>query len=123
SEIEDQVRKWQADGVAASTMRHRLSALSKLYRELDGKRGFNPVSTVERPVEPRPGPNAVPVEQVVRVFDSLAARVERNGRGGKTLARTRVIAATGMRHSQVMRLQPHDVWLDQDPPVVMVNLP
>jgi integrase/recombinase XerD len=94
-----------------------------LYKELDGRRAYNPVATVERPTEPKPGPNALPLEQVVRVFDALADRVEQNNRGRKTLARIKLIAETGMRHSQVMRLQPHDIWLDHDPPVVFVNQP
>jgi site-specific recombinase XerD len=114
-EIEEQVRQWQSKRVAASTIRHRLSALSQLYKELDGKRAYNPVATVERPVEPKAGPNALPLEQVVKVFDALTKRVEQNNRGWKTLARIRVIAETGMRHSQVMRLQLHDMWLDHQP--------
>jgi len=122
-EIEEQVREWQGKDVAASTIRHRLSALSQLYKELDGKRAYNPVATVERPVEPKAGPNALPLEQVVKVFNALTKRVEKNNRGWKTLARIRVIAQTGMRHSQVMRLQLNDMWLDQNPPVVLVNQP
>jgi len=122
-EIEQQIREWQRKSVAASTIRHRLSALSKLYKELDGRQAYNPVSTVKRPTEPRPGPNAVPIEHVVKVFDALEARVHRNGRGWKTLARLRVMAETGMRHSQVMRLQPTDLWLDSEPPLVAVNAP
>jgi integrase len=39
----------------------------------------------------------------------------------QTLAR--VIAETGMRHSQVMRLTLPDIWLDHQPPVVFVNRP
>lgn len=122
-EIENQVREWQRSRVAASTIRHRLSALSTLFKELDGKRAFNPVATVERPTEPRPAAGAVSLESVVKVFDALARRTKQNNRGWKTLARLQVIAATGMRHSQVMRLEPHDIWLDNDPPVVVVNRP
>jgi integrase len=122
-EIERQVREWQGQRVAASTIRHRLSALSMLYKELDGRRAYNPVATVERPTEPKPGPNALPLEQVVRVFDALADRVEQNNHGWKTLARIKLIAETGMRHSQVTRLQPNDIWLDHDPLVVFVNQP
>lgn len=122
-EVEQQVRAWQGKGVAGSTIRHRLSALSKMYKELDGKRAYNPVSSVERPPEPKPGANALPVEQVIKVFDALAARVEKSNRGWKTLVRLQTIAETGMRHSQVMRLQPHDIWLDHQPPIVAVNSP
>jgi len=48
--------------------------------------------------------------------------VEKNNRGWQTLARLRVIAETGMRHSQVMRLTPNDLWLDNHPPLVNVNV-
>jgi integrase len=61
------------------------------------------------------------MESVVRVVDAFAKRVAENNRGWKTLARTRVIAATGMRHSQVMRLKREDIWLDHEPPVVVIN--
>lgn len=120
-EIEDQVRTWQREGVAASTIRHRLSALSMLYKVLDGKNAYNPVSTVKRPVEPKPGINAVPLEMVVKVSKALAERVAQNNRGWKTLARIRVLAETGMRHSQVMRLTPMDLRLEDEQPVVLVN--
>lgn len=122
-EIEQQIRAWQGKGVAASTIRHRLSALSKLFKELDGKRAHNPVTAVDRPAEPRPGANALPLEQVIKVFDAMTERVAKNNRGWPTLARLRVIAETGMRHSQVMRLQRHDIWLDHQPPLVAVNTP
>ena len=82
---------------------------------------YNPVTTVERPAEPKPGANAVPLERVFKVFDAMAERVARNNHGWQTLARLRVIAETGMRHSQVMRLTANDLWLDSIPPLVCVN--
>ena len=121
ADVEQQVQAWRKDGTAASTIRHRLSALSQLYKVLDGKRARNPVATVERPVEPKPGANALPLEVLLKVFAALAARIEQNNRGWKTLARAKVIAFTGMRHSQVMRLTPNDLWLDSTPPLVSVN--
>src|SRR5688572_19798362 len=42
--IQAQVRKWQGEGVAASTIRHRLSALSKMFTELDPEGARNPVA-------------------------------------------------------------------------------
>ena len=122
-ELEEQVREWRQAGIAASTIRHRLSALSSLYRELDGRRAYNPVADVERPSEPRPSTNAVPLEDLITVLAALAARVAKHNRGWKTLARCKVIALTGMRHSQVGRLMREDIWLDQDPPLVIVNKP
>ena len=41
-------------------------------------------------------------------------------RGWRTLARLKVIALTGMRHSQVMRLEPDHLYLDHHPPYVVV---
>jgi len=35
-QIEHQVRVWQSEGVAASTIRHRLSALSMVYKDSTG---------------------------------------------------------------------------------------
>ena len=117
------MREWRQAGIAASTIRHRLSALSSVYRELDGRQAYNPVAGVERPVEPRPSANAASLEDVVRVLAALEARATKQNRGWKTLARTRVIALTGMRHSQVGRLTREDIWLDHDPPLVIVNRP
>ena len=97
--------------------------MSSLYRELDGKRAYNPAAGVERPTEPRPSPNAAPLEDVVKVLAALEARAKKQNRGWKTLARCRVIALTGMRHSQVGRLKREDIWLDYDPPLAIVNRP
>ena len=103
---------WKGDAVAASTIRHRLTALSKLYERLDGKDGVNPVKGVERPREPEPQPDARPVEMIQRVLDALWYRTAMNNRGWKTLARALVLAHTGMRASQLKRL---DVDIDIRP--------
>lgn len=122
-DVKQQVRVWQAENVAASTIRHRLSALSMLYKDLDFDNLRNPVAGLKRPKEPDPAAGSVQLEHVVKVFDALSDRVKKNGKGWKTLARLSVIAQTGMRHSQVMRLQPTDIHLDEAPPVVYVGQP
>lgn len=58
-EVKEQMKDWLAAGVAASTIRHRLTALSSLYVELDGDEAFNPVRGVRRPKEPEPQPDFV----------------------------------------------------------------
>lgn len=108
-------REWQQTGLAASTIRNRLSALSSLYRGLDGARAYNPVAGVDRPTLPRPSPDSAPLENVVQVLAALETRSQRHNRGWKTLARCKVIALTGMRHSQVGRLKREDIWLENDP--------
>ena len=80
--------EWEQGGVAASTIRHRLTALSRLYERLDGTDGDNnPVKGVERPREPEPQPDARPVQMIERVLDALWYRTAMNTRGWKTLAR------------------------------------
>src|SRR5713101_626888 len=84
-EVEQQVKTWERGGVAASTIRHRLTALSKLYEELDGEDGSNPVKGVKRPTEPDPQPDARPVAMIEAVLDELWFRTAMNNRGWKTL--------------------------------------
>ena len=67
--------------------------------------GENPVKGVERPREPEPQPDARPVEMIERVLDALWYRTAMNNRGWKTLARALVLAHTGMRASQLKRLE------------------
>jgi integrase len=103
-EVSQQVKDWLATNVAASTIRKRITALATLYDELDGEGINNPARGVKRPKEPDPMPNAVPPQVIDAALGALAARVERHNKGWKTLARARVLAYTGMRPSQMMRL-------------------
>jgi site-specific recombinase XerD len=124
SEIQQQVKAWERDGIAASSIRHRLTALSKLYEELDSEDGNNPVKGVKRPSEPEPRPDARPVEMIEKVLDELWHRVAMNNRGWITLARALVLTHTGMRPSQVMRLDVDiDIvpYLGGDVPFVQVS--
>jgi integrase len=123
-EVQQQVKTWERDGVAASTVRHRMTALSKLYEELDGEDGSNPVKGVKRPSEPEPQPDGRPVVMIEKVLDALWFRTAMNHRGWKTLARALVLAHTGMRPSQVKRLDPDlDIrpYLDGAVPFVLVS--
>lgn len=105
-DVRQRIKHWQRDGVAASTIRHRLTALSMLYQELDGEDGYNPVKGVKRPPEPEPQPDSRPVEMIDTVLVEMFYRTAMNNRGWKTLARAQVLAHTGMRPSQVKRLDP-----------------
>ena len=95
-EVRQQVIDWQAGGVAASTVRHRLTALSQLYETLDGEDTHNPVRGLRRPREPKATPDGRSLQTVQAVLAALQARTEKNNRGWKTLARAMVIALTGM---------------------------
>ena len=104
-EVEQQVKAWARSGVAASTVRHRMTALSQLYRELDGDSDSNPVKGVQRPSEPDAEPEARPVNMIQSVLDKLWYRTAMNNRGWPTLSRALVLAHTGMRPAQVKRSQ------------------
>jgi integrase len=121
-EVRQQMLDWEAEGMAASTIRHRLTALSQLYMTLDGEDAHNPVRGVKRPREPKATPDGKSPTTVQAVLAALEDRTKRNNRGWKTLARAKVIALTGMRHSQVMRLEQDHIFLaDENPYVVVVD--
>ncbi len=119
-EVRKQILVWEEEGLAASTINHRLSALSQLFVVLDGDRAHNPVAGIRRLREAQAKPDGKSPETIQRVFAVLEKRVKAQNRGWRTLARLRVIALTGMRHSQVMRLEKDHVYLDHDPPYVVV---
>ncbi len=119
-DVRQQVIAWEAEGLAASTINHRLSALSQLYSVLDGEKCYNPVPGVRRLREPPAKPDGRSPETIQRVFTALEQRVTAQNRGWRTLARLKVIALTGMRHSQVMRLEADHFFLEHDPPYVVV---
>jgi integrase/recombinase XerD len=119
-DVRQQVMAWEAEGLAASTINHRLSALSQLYKVLDGEKSYNPVPAVRRLREPLAKPDGRSPETIQRVFAALEQRVTAQNRGWRTLARLKVIALTGMRHSQVMRLEPDHLYVDHNPPYVVV---
>ena len=119
-EVRQQVLDWEAENVAASTIRHRLTALSQLYETLDGEGAHNPVRGLKRPREPKATPDGRSPQTVQAVLSALQARTAKNNRGWKTLARAKVIALTGMRHSQVMGLEPDHILVETENPYVVV---
>lgn len=100
-EIRAQLAEWRAAGLAASTCNHRRTALSHLFTVLDGKSAYNPVRDV--PMFPAPPPlrRGVPMRVISAIFDAMPEC--------KTKARLRVLAWTGMRPIELMRLEPWQV--------------
>lgn len=132
-EVEQQVDDWKSEGVAASTIRHRMTALSMLYQVLDGKAAYNPVKGVERPSEPTPQPDFRSPETILSVLDTLAWKVARQASTSRrpdgpkmqarwqTLARLLVLNYTGTRPSQLMRVDPvNHLVLDGERPMVFI---
>lgn len=103
---------------AASTINHRLRALSNLWTVLDGRRAPNPVRDVPEVTEPDPLPRALSFDTIDAILSHMAIvsrskkGVPRQGTQSKTLARLRVIMYTGLTNAQLARLTPADVDLE-----------
>lgn len=96
--IRIQLAQWRAEGYAPNTCNHRRTALSHLYSVLDGKAAYNPLRDVPAFPLPPPVKRGVPMATVVKVLKQI--------HGPKTRARLEVLAWTGLRPSELMRLTP-----------------
>lgn len=85
---------------APSTLNHRRQELSNVFVALNGKAGANPVNDVPRSQERREEPRGIPPAIVRLILDELPE--------GQTKLRLEVIAATGLPHVQVGRIQARD---------------
>lgn len=101
--IRQQLAAWRVGNVttgqralAPNTCNHRRVALGHLFRVIDGKNSYNPVLEVPPFKLPPPIKRGVPMDVVVRVLRKI--------RGRKTRARLEVLAWTGLRPSELMRL-------------------
>ncbi len=124
ADVKQQVDDWRRKGVAASTIRHRLTALSQLYELLDGADAFNPARGIKRPQEPEPEARNVAPVIVQRVFTHWAKELEASNKGTKTIVRCKVLYCTGMRPSQLMRVDTSadvEPFLEQDPPSMLIR--
>lgn len=84
--------------LAPNTCNHRRVALSHLFTVLDGKASYNPVREVPPFKLPPPTKRGLPMAVVKRVLSKIE--------GPKTRARLEVLAWTGLRPSELMRLTP-----------------
>lgn len=92
---------WRAAGLAADTCNKRRTALLALYHALDGKGGSNPVRDMPKFRVPDPLPRGLGYPQIEKALHAMPIC--------KTQARLRVLAYTGMRAGQLMKLKP-DHW-------------
>lgn len=86
---------------AASTRNHYLSALSQLWVWKFGKAVPNPVRGVTRAREPRPEPRGRPLDDVQKILEQL--------RPSPTKSRLTVLAYTGLRLGELMRVRAEDL--------------
>src|SRR5438105_2353777 len=103
-QIADQMERWNTEGVAVWTRRHRLNALRDLYTKLDGPTAENPARAVRQPKKPKPIPHALDYE-VIRT--TLA-----NMKPTATKALLMMMAFCGFRPEEVRRIAPHMIRLD-----------
>lgn len=96
--VRAQLTAWKQTGLANNTVNHRRTALSHLFTVLDGKSAYNPVKEVPPFPLPPPIRRGLPMAVVMRVLKQI--------RGPKTRARLEVLAWTGLRPSELMRLTP-----------------
>lgn len=102
--VRTQLQQWKASGLANNTVNHRRTALSHLYTVLDGKGSYNPVREVPPFALPPPIRRGVPMRVVSKVLAKMTG-------APKTHARLSVLAWTGLRPSELMRLTPEMVDL------------
>lgn len=119
-EIEEQREHLRAT-YAASSVNHRLRALSNLWTKLDGRQAPNPVREVAECEEPDVEARGLPydvIEAILAAIPDTWIGKQKDGtktagkpRPSKTKARLRVIAYTGLSHKQLKGLGPTDVTI------------
>lgn len=121
--IEAQRDAWLTEGFAGASVNKRLRALSNLWTKLDGRRAPNPVCEVSECEETAATARGLPYDVIEAILDAVPevhegktkAGVFTRGKGiarpSQTKARLRVIAYTGLSHSQIKKLTPADVDL------------
>lgn len=115
-DIQAVLSRWLAAGLAVSTVQHRRTALSHLYKTLDGKDARNPVRGTSLPAAPKAATRALDYRTIEALLGAMpdvgqTFRGETRAEVSKTKARLRVIAYTGLPHKLLMQLQPEDVDL------------
>ena len=110
--LNDQLRQWR-ETHSASACNHRRDALTNLVKVLYGRRAAADFVDLVRFTPPPPQPRWLDRNHIADVLAHLTP-------GSKTLVRLRLMHWTGMRPSQMARLQPDDFRLTEPTPFVVV---
>ncbi len=110
--LNDQLRQWR-ETHSASACNHRRDALTNLVKVLYGRRAAADFVDLVRFAPPPPRPRWLERTHIADVLAHLTP-------GSKTVVRLRLMHWTGMRPSQMARLQPEDFRLDESTPFVVV---
>ena len=116
-EIDVVLSRWLGEGLAASTVKHRRTALLHLWHEFDGRDVANPVRRSLVPEEPDPEPRGLPYSTVHKILDAMpdqgqAIKGQARDTASKTKVRYTLMAYTGLPPTSIMRLRPQDVRWD-----------
>ncbi len=110
--LNDQLHQWR-EALSASACNHRRNALTNLVKVLYGRRAAAELIDLVRFAQPPPKPRWLERSHIAAVLAQLTPR-------SKTVVRLRLMHWTGMRPSQMGRLQPDDFRLDEPTPFVVV---
>ena len=110
--LNDQLRQWR-ETRSASACNHRRDALTNLVKTLYGRRAAAEFVDLVRFAPPPPRPRWLERDHIADVLAHLTP-------GSRTAVRLRLMHWTGMRPSQMARLQPDDFRLDEPTPFVVV---
>ena len=110
--LNDQLRRWR-ETRSASACNHRRDALTNLVKVLHGRRAAADFVDLVRFAPPPPRPRWLERTHIADVLGHLTP-------GSRTVVRLRLMHWTGMRPSQMARLQPEDFRLDEPTPFVVV---
>ncbi len=110
--LNDQLHQWR-ETLSASACNHRRNALTNLVKVLYGRRAAAELIDLVRFAQPPPKPRWIERSHIAAVLAQLTP-------GSKTVVRLRLMHWTGMRPSQMGRLQPDDFRLDEPTPFVVV---
>ena len=116
TEIDAILSRWLGEDLAASTVKHRRTALLHLWNRLDRNHhdATNPVRGSIIPAEPDPEPRGLPYSTVQRILDTMpergqAVKGKARDTASKTKTRLALMAYTGFSPATIMRLRPQDV--------------
>ena len=118
NEIDVVLNRWLGEeGLAASTVKHRRTALLHLWHRLDGRDAVNPVRRSMVPAEPDPEPRGLPYSTVQKILEAMPEQGQTiKGKARDTASRTKarltLMAYTGLSPATIMRLRPQDVRWD-----------
>lgn len=102
------VKGWHDDEYAPWTIWHRVNALRRLFRALDGADAPTPVDGLELRRPSQGHPTYVPPATIAKVARALKVSGERHA-----LARLLVLSTTGVRPIELQRAVPPDVSLSR----------